>query len=269
MELKGLPDGYEAALARAFELASDVEGLLKDSEIRALFLFGSCPTAEGKVLEIGSFRGRSAVVLSKATELAGEPGIVAVDPLTSPSKTDPDLGGESSGRHRFHANLKRAGVSARVEFHEMPSIELAASWDRPIRFLWIDGDHTHEGAHRDLSGFSPFLTRGAMVAMHDVMHRFDGPIRVFIEDVLSSDDFGPCGVVGSTGWARYLGPGEGAAYRGERASLSRKLGRLLPYQLEYDRPLGWLGTRLYRLWKSLVPHGDLDPVKWLERVERQ
>lgn len=265
-----IPEGYDEAVENALMLAGDVEGQLKDSEVRMLFLFGACPTAEGEVLEIGSFLGKSTVVLAKAAELAGPGGIVSVDPLNSPSETDPDLGEEASGRRRFDENLRKSGVTERVEFHQMTSGELLPDWERKIRFLWIDGDHTYSGTKPDFDMFSPFMAEGAMVAFHDVMHRFDGPIRVFMEDVLGSDSFGAAGVTGSIGWAQYLGPGgAGNKFRQGRLRLRRKLGRMLPYHLQRKEQLEGFGKHLYRFWKSLVPHGDLHPGKWLSAVQRR
>ena len=77
--------------------------------------------------------------------------------------------------------MKNAGVENVVEFHRQRSSELAGKWDasRKIRLLWIDGDHTYTGAKLDLDLLRPFLANGAIVAMHDVLHSHDGPVRVF------------------------------------------------------------------------------------------
>src|SRR2546422_8145249 len=89
-----------------------------------------------------------------------------------------------------------------VEVHATFSKSVARGWSRPIRFLWIDGDHTYHGAKQDLDLFAPHLVDGGIVALHDVLHRFEGPIRVFVEDVLRSDRYGPAGVCGSIVWAQ-------------------------------------------------------------------
>jgi len=72
----------------------------------------------------------------------------------------------------FVANLKAAGVLERVEIKRVYSHELAREWKDSIRFLWIDGDHTYEGAKADLDMFRPYLVHGAVVAMHDVLGTF-------------------------------------------------------------------------------------------------
>lgn len=57
------------------------------------------------------------------------------------------------------------------------------SWSRPIRLLWIDGEPTYQGAkEEDFGLFSPYLSNGAIVAPHDALHGFEGPLRVFVEE---------------------------------------------------------------------------------------
>ena len=110
----------------------------------------------------------------------------------------------------FLASLKGAGVEHKVEFHRAFSRDVASNWNRPIRLLWIDGDHSHKGCKEHFNLFSPHLADGAVVAFHDSLNTFDGPIRVFVEEILRSDRFGPAGFVHSIAWAEYR-PRDGAA----------------------------------------------------------
>src|SRR6185295_9863918 len=117
--------------------------------------------------------------------------------------------------------------------HRALSSDLARSWDRAIRVLWIDGDHTYAGAKQDLDLFLPHLVDGGIIAFHDVLHSFEGPIRVFVEDVLRSDRFGPAGFCGSIGWAQHR-PRAGSAtpFREGRLGLARRASRLIPLSAE-------------------------------------
>jgi len=57
-------------------------------------------------------------------------------------------------------------------------------------------------ARRRISiSFRPHLASGAIVALHDVLHTFEGPVRVFAEALLDSDEFGPAGLCGSSAGA--------------------------------------------------------------------
>ncbi|MBI4823604.1 MAG: class I SAM-dependent methyltransferase [Nitrospirae bacterium] len=257
-----LPEGFNNALNDALNIARGIEGYLSDREMRFLFLLGACPTTEGSVLEIGSFKGKSTVILAKA--LKGEK-IVAVDPLTSPSITDPDLKGKASAWDEFEKNIKNTGVENVVEFHQMFSHELAKDWQRNIRLLWIDGDHTYKGTKTDFDLFSGFLKDRAIIAFHDVLG-FIGPLRVFLEDILLSDRFGSSGLVGTIGWAQYLKDKEQALrYKEEKLKLYLKLSRLMPI-VSSDRALNGLRRLKYKFLRSRIPHSGLSPEKWLSKV---
>lgn len=128
---------FERHFDSVLQSVASVEGHLSDCEIRCLLLLGSVPTSRGVVLEIGSFRGRSTIILAKAAALAGEARIVAVDPLTLPANSDPGLLGHTDGWNEFQANLKSAGVESLVEFYREFSSHLAGKWpkERGIRLL--------------------------------------------------------------------------------------------------------------------------------------
>src|SRR6202043_3903805 len=126
------------------------------------------------------------------------------------------------------------------------------SLNRPIRLLWIDGDHSYEGAKKDLDGFLPRLVPGGVVAFHDALNAFPGPIRVFVEDVLRSDRFGPAGFVHLIAWAQFR-PEDGHAFREQRSSLARRASRLIPF-VKNGNELRGMAKRLYKLNRFLVPH---------------
>lgn len=263
-----LPAGFFEFLPRVEAEAAPIEGQLTPREIRFLALLAAVPSAPGDVLEIGSFKGKSTVVLAQAARLAGTTKIVAVDPLTSPAITDPSLGGKASGREDFRANLQRAGVAAAVEFHQMFSTTLADQWprERKLRLLWIDGDHTYPGTHADFARFSPHLADGAIIAFHDVLRHYDGPNRVFVENVLPSPQFGAAGIVGSIAWARYhAAPVRAAALIAGKRALHRCLLRLLPFVTFGGEIEGW-DKLCYKLARFRTPHGDLPPATWLAQM---
>lgn len=263
-----LPAGFAEFLPRVEAEVAPIEGQLTPREIRFLALLAAVPTASGEVLEIGSFKGKSTVVLAQAARLAGAGKIVAVDPLTSPSVTDPSLGGKASGLDDFRANLRRAGVESAVEFYQMFSTALADQWprERQLRLLWIDGDHTYRGTYADFQRFSPQLADGAIIAFHDVLRHYDGPNRVFCENVLTSPQFGAAGIVGSIAWARYhASPVRDPGLLAAKRALYVRLLRLLPFVAFGSEIEGW-DKICYKLARFRTPHGDLPAERWLALI---
>ena len=239
-------------------------GFLTEREARFLALVAACAPARGVILEIGSFKGKSTVGLASVAMRYGLGPVITVDPHTGPSITDPDVGPKGSSWDDFRASLRAAGVERAVEAHRTYSRDLAPGWTRPIRFLWIDGDHTYHGAKEDIDLFRSHLVPGAIVALHDVLHTFEGPVRVFAEELLNSDLFGPAGLCGSIGWAQYR-PLDGAQWRDQRLGLRRRVARLIPFVRDGREPTGLRKLR-YKLWRGLVPHAAPDAAAWVRTV---
>ena len=257
----------EPHLAEMVRLSRKLAGHLTDREVRFLALATSLlPPYLGEVLEIGSFKGKSTTILAKSVELAGGFGMSAVDPLTLPSSTDPI--DDTAGRLAdvFYSTLESNGVREIVEFHQMKSEQLAAHWDRPLRLLWIDGDHTYEGAVKDFDGFAKHLQPGSLIAFHDVLHRSEGALRAFCERVLLSPDFGPCGVCGSIGWSQRMASSRASKpYHSQKLRLYRRLSRLIPFVAFGNTPRG-VGHMAYNIGRWFVPHGGVAPSAWANMI---
>lgn len=261
-----LPPGFAAFVDRLVHEAQAIEGHLTPKEIRFLALLAACPTAKGEILEIGSFKGKSTIVLVRASALSGDSKVVAVDPMTAPSVTDPDLRDATSSLDDFWANARRHGVDAHIELHCMLSSELGSNWSRPLRLLWVDGDHTYRGTKLDFDLFAPHLVDGGVIAIHDVLHAFEGGVRVFMEDVVLSPHFAPVGCCGSIGWGQYRAdPAASVPHRAAKLRLYRRLSRLVPYVALNGRLTRW-EHQLFKLRRAGVPHGAVDPARWLRDV---
>lgn len=271
-----LPADFRPRVLETETLVAGICGRLTPREVRFLALLGAIPTVEGTTLEIGSFRGKSTVVLARSAMLSNQPPIVAVDPFIY-DPTDPacSRAGRSPGRDLpnpgrdvFWSNLAKADVTEHVEFHEGFSSELAAAWppQRKIRLLWIDGDHSYSGTKTDFDLFRPFLADGAIVALHDVLHRCAGPVRVFAEDMLLSPHFGAAGVCGSIGWGQFFSTANGHGdHLASKRRLYQRVSRLIPHAA-FGKRRNWLARLTYKVARARVPHGAMDPADFLRRV---
>ncbi len=257
-----IPPDLPTVLDRAWSAARGLPGFLTETEARFLGLAAACTPAEGAIVEIGSFKGKSTVVLATVAQHYGFGPVAAIDPHTF---DNPELAAHrampgASSFEAFLRNLDSAGVARVVESHRARSIDVAPVWTRPIRFLWIDGNHTWAGAKADFDGFMPHLVPGGVVAFHDALHLFSGPIRVFVEDVLRSDRFGAAGFACSIAWAQFR-PHDGALFLPQRAALERRARRLLSY-VEGDRKLRRIEKLRYKLVRSRIPRAAITPEDW-------
>jgi predicted O-methyltransferase YrrM len=259
-----IPGDLETVLKDAWEETRKVPGHLGENEARFLGLLAACVPAKGTIVEIGSFKGRSTVMLAKVASHYDLGPIVAIDPHDSPILLDHQSDPEASSYRDFLTFIHAAGVSNQVESHVTHSAAVASSWNRPIRLLWIDGDHTYKGAKKDLDGFFPHLVPLGVVAFHDALNAFPGPIRVFVEDILRSDRFGPAGFVHSIAWAQFR-PQDGHAFSERRSSLARRASRLIPF-VESGNELDGMAKRRYKFNRFRVPHSAIDPHDWASLV---
>lgn len=257
-----IPEDLDAALDEAWAAAKDVPGFLMEQEARFLGMMAVCAPRDGAIVEIGSFKGKSTVLLGKLAQRYGIGPIVAIDPHTfhNLELAEHRSGPGATSYDAFLKNLETAGVSNLVEVHRAFSHDVARTWSRPIRLLWIDGDHSYEGAKSDFDGFFPHVLRNGFVALHDALHEFSGPIRVFVEDMLRSDRFGAAGFVNSIAWSQFR-PDDGAMHRSQRVSLESSAARLIPFVAE-DCPLRGLRKILYKLNRSRVPRSLPSPQQW-------
>jgi hypothetical protein len=260
-----LPHGFEQFTTDLLKEIETVEGYLTPNEMRFLALMAACPTAEGEILEIGSFKGRSTIILARSASLTGSDIVNAVDPMTAPSETDPDLRGKPTSFDDFTRNITEHGVADRIRFHKTFSYELAKTWESPLRLLWIDGDHTYAGTKLDFDGFAPHLVDKGIVAIHDTLHEFEGGARVFLESVLRSPNFGACGFCGSIAWAQFRADARDAEkYSGRKRSLATKLKRLLPFLSQEN--LRGLEKKKYKILRWMIPHGAVEAASWVDEV---
>jgi predicted O-methyltransferase YrrM len=253
----------EQHVSQMVVLTHQLEGHLTDKEVRFLsvapFLQGT-----GEILEIGSFKGKSTIILAKSAIRAGYSKVHACDPHLLPFIKKEDL------TDLFFNNLSQYSVLENVEFHQMKSTELSESWEKPLRLLWIDGDHTYRGALADFNCYRKFLVPGAIVCLHDVLHEDEGPIRVFAQEVLLSESFGDCGICGSIAWGQFLGERSlSQQVWSNKLTLYKKLSRLIPYVVAKSHGMP-VSKILFKILRELVPHGEIDPDAWLiERNEWQ
>ncbi len=251
---------YEQTLESIERDIADIDGFLAPRDVRFLALTAAHANPQGEILEIGACQGKSTVLLAKASQLAGRPKIVSVDPLD----------GSAANHQTLRHNLSRKGVEDRVEFHLSTSQELAKTWNRPISLLWIDGDHRLEGVQADLENFKPFLVDKAIVLMHDVLELWDGCSRAFISHVLEDSHFGDCGIHGNIGWAQYrTNAAIASPFALQKRRLADGLRPVLPYQTirrtdeSHLPPLKKIAYRWHR-WRAMSK--DFAPDEFLRRV---
>lgn len=154
----------------AVRLAGFVDGWMSTHELLWLAEHAARRRA---VVEFGSYCGRSAKALAVAT-----PGTLwCIDPWTQ------EVGGPGSSWAAFQKNHAQDIASGHVVPMRMPSVKGAESLlARGVRadMVFIDGDHTHEGAAADIRVAVELLGgrgSGGLLCGHDMIEFWPGVVR--------------------------------------------------------------------------------------------
>jgi hypothetical protein len=187
-----LSPNHEAALA----LVESIPGMLYPADAQKLYELAW--HAEGPILEIGTHKGRSTVLLATAQRDSGRDGVVV----------SMDISHEFLGEAR--ETIAAAGLGSRVVLVQGTRSALAGALP-PITpaLVFVDGDHTYDGVARDLSAIEPIVPSGAMVAMHDFAgYDADDPFWIQVEaaarDSWLADDCEELGRAGLLGLFRRI-----------------------------------------------------------------
>lgn len=174
-----------------------LDGMLAVSESAWLYR-----SAAGKreIVEIGSYRGKSCTLLAKGCAAVGG-RVTAIDPHII-GKGTTRYGTEGEDRRLLLETIRREGVAERVTEMVMTSREALAAWDgRAIDLLWIDGDHSEEGAAFDIEAWGALVRSGGIMAAHDYTRR-KGVRAAWDRLVTRERGWGPTKGVRSIVWAQ-------------------------------------------------------------------
>ena len=155
--------------AAALEAIAAVEGWLSDAQASRLWDAARRAPGGGRIVEIGSFRGRSTVVLAAAAPPDAE--VVAIDPHAGNDRGPQEIRGfeaaASEDHEVFHANLDAAGVGDRVRHVRKLSSDATTDVAGPIDILYIDGAHRLRPARDDIRRWGDRVAPGGTLLVHD------------------------------------------------------------------------------------------------------
>lgn len=156
-------------LAEVLNKVADVEGWMTPGQAEALFAAATGCASHGTIVEIGSFRGRSTIVLASAADHSVD--IVAIDPHAGNDRGPQEMDGfvqEADADHAaFLANLTAAGVGDRVRHLRKFSDDALDDVDGTIDVLYIDGAHRYRPALADIRSWGDRVADGGTMLIHD------------------------------------------------------------------------------------------------------
>ncbi|MEU4260888.1 class I SAM-dependent methyltransferase [Streptomyces argenteolus] len=166
----------EPEVLAAFEAA---KGFMPLREGLALYAAATGAAALGlPLLEVGTYCGRSTILLAAAARAAGVTALTVDHHRGSeeqqpgweyhdPSVVDPEVGLMDT-LPAFRRTLHAAGLEEHVVALVGRSSQVAAVWGGQLGLVFIDGGHTDEHAGGDYEGWAPKVAGGGLLVIHDV-----------------------------------------------------------------------------------------------------
>ena len=139
--------------------------------------------AGGTIVEIGSFRGRSTIVLASSAD----PGVavVAIDPHAGndrgPQEIDGFVDEAAEDNERFERNLAEAGVREHVTHHRVFSDDAHDLVDGEIDVLFVDGAHRFGPARADIRDWGARVCPGGRMLIHDSFSSIGVTLAILVE----------------------------------------------------------------------------------------
>ncbi|MFZ4718064.1 MAG: class I SAM-dependent methyltransferase [Ilumatobacteraceae bacterium] len=148
---------------------ADVQGWMSPDQAERLYRAAASTRPGDQIVEIGSFQGRSTIVLASAAP--AEVPVVAIDPHAGNDRGPQEIEGfaeEAQGDHeRFNANLVAAAVADHVRHVRAFSDTAHAEVQGEIAVLYIDGAHRYAPARTDIRDWGARVTPGGTMLIHD------------------------------------------------------------------------------------------------------
>ncbi|MCK7623447.1 class I SAM-dependent methyltransferase [Streptomyces sp. RS10V-4] len=170
------PTAPRPEILAAFEAA---KGFMPTDE--GLALFAAATEAAGlglPLVEIGTYCGRSTILLAEAARAAGVSAVTVDHHRGSEEQQpgweyhDPEVVDPAVGRMdtlpAFRRTLHAAGLEDHVIALVGRSPRVAALWRAPAGLVFIDGGHTDEHATADYEGWAPHVAPDGLLVIHDV-----------------------------------------------------------------------------------------------------
>ena len=154
-----------------------IPGWLSEDEAITLYeLARQLPDNSPVAVEIGSWQGKSSLVLAKGLKGKTKPVLYCIDPFNGDAgASDRVLYSRAlstmnkSLKEAFLDNMRRHGVLDVVRPLEGYSFDVVNDFKDTIDLLFIDGAHEFEAVFQDYEQWSPLLRPGGMIAFHDVV----------------------------------------------------------------------------------------------------
>lgn len=172
---KGRRMGYNSPFPRHFK---NVTGATPEPIGIALADFASAVPADQEIVELGVYHGRTTLQMAWGARQGHGAHVTAIDAWDLPGNTYGPPFNEPGTRHSARYNVQALGYNNAITLVQGFAHEVAERWpepwfsgrDKKVGLLFVDDDHSYEGARQAIEAWAPHLAPGAVIAVDDYGH---------------------------------------------------------------------------------------------------
>lgn len=164
-----------------------IQGFLTKGEGFVLYLFSSMGPGQGEIVEIGSYKGLSTCWIAEGLKDSQRGCVTAIDHFEgSAEHTDQE---KADIFDIFTTNILTQKLSEHVISIKSSSEKAVQMWNekikKPVRLLFIDGDHSYEGVKKDFELWSGLVIEGGIIGFHDYTSKGYPGVTRFVDELLA------------------------------------------------------------------------------------
>jgi predicted O-methyltransferase YrrM len=160
-------------------IVESIEGWLSEYEQFALLHLPSMvDNLSGDIVEIGSYKGKSAIALALGSSFLStkKRPIYSIDPFVEPPFKF------------FEDNINNLGLEKFVIPIKKHSAEAYDDCPKSIAAIFIDGDHEYNSVKHDIIHYAPRVEKGGFLVFHDYSDYWPGVSKA-VDELCNNDNY--------------------------------------------------------------------------------
>jgi len=173
----------------------EVRGATPDEIGMTLADFATGVPADQEIVELGVFQGRTALILAWGAKQGHGAHVTGIDAWDLEGNTYGPPFNEAESERWAQYRIQELGYADRITLVKNFASDAAAIWGdpekwltgrvKPIGLLFVDDDHSYEGARRAVEDWAPHLAPGAVIAIDDYGHPDWPGVEMAVTDLVN------------------------------------------------------------------------------------